>query len=114
VARTAGGDTPLHLAIAELHDSARHVAQVAQAYAAGSCEQFLALEDEALASLVGTAAQGARAAAGSDGELSAAAAARIAAAAQEAAERAAARARREMSSREQSLEDLLAFSGHPE
>jgi hypothetical protein len=110
VARAANLGAPLHLAVAELHDAGRHVAQIAQAYAACSCEQFLALEDEALAALVGTAAR----AADGDGELSTAAAGRIAAAAQQAAQRTAARARREVMSREQSLEELLAFSGHPE
>jgi len=114
VARAANPGAPLHLAVAELHDAGRHVAQIAQAYAAGSCEQFLALEDEALAALVGKAARAARRAAGGDGELSTAAAGRIAAAAQRAAQRAAARVRREVMSRERSLEELLAFSGHPE
>ena len=114
VAREANLGAALHLAVTELHDAGRHVARIAQAYAAASCEQFLALEDEAVAALIGAAARAASGAAGSDGELSPAAAGRIAAAAQQAAQRAAARARREMLSREQSLEDLLAFSGHPE
>jgi preprotein translocase subunit SecA len=112
-ARTAGG-APLHLAVAELHDARRQVAQIAQAYAADSCEQFLAVEDAALASLIGGAARGARAAAGAGGELPAAPAGRIAALAQRAAERSAARTRREMMLRERQLEDSLAFSGHPE
>jgi len=44
VARAAS-EVAVHLIVAELHESARHVAQIARAYAASSAEQFLALED---------------------------------------------------------------------
>ena len=111
------GSAPLYLAVAELHDSARLVGHIVQAYAAGSCEQYLALQDEALAGLAahgGAAALAASTAAAADGELPGAAASRVAAALQSVAERATARARLEMAAREQALEDLLAFSGHPE
>ena len=115
VARLASAAVPLHLIVAEPHDAARHVAQIARAYAAGSSEQFLALEDAAVALGLGPlAVRRAGAAAGTAGEASAALAARAARQAQRAGERAAARARMDAAAREQSLEDLLAFSGRGE
>jgi preprotein translocase subunit SecA len=105
-------EVPLHLIVAELHESARHVAQIARAYAASSCEQFLALEDPLVAAGLGPlAARLARAAAGPAGELPAARAARAARRAQRSLERVAARERADLALREQSLEETLAFSG---
>lgn len=109
VARAPGA--PLHLAVAELHDSARHVAQIAEAYGAHSCAQFLALEDENVAAHLGTASRRLADAADAAGELPVDAARELARAAQRGAERAAARERLELAQREQSLDDLLAFSG---
>ena len=106
--------TRAHLAVAELHESARQVAQIARAYGAATCEQFLALQDEAVTALMGAEAPALGEAAASDGELPPDAARHAAGAAQHRAERAAARARMEMATREQALEDLLAFSGRPE
>jgi preprotein translocase subunit SecA len=114
VARPADAAVPVHLAVAELQDSARHVGQLADACRASSCEQFLALEDETLAVLLGERANAARGAAGGDGELAAAAAEQVLASAQAAAEQTMARVRHEMMRREQTIEDLLAFSGRPE
>lgn len=101
---------PLHLIVADLHESARHVAQIGEAYGARSCTQFLALEDESVAAQLG-AAQRLGEAADAAGELPGEAARELAAGAQRGAERAAARERLEAAQREQSLDDLLAFSG---
>jgi preprotein translocase subunit SecA len=115
VARAARADAPLHLVLAELHEASRHVAQMARAYAAGSLEQFLDLQDAGVAARSGALAlRLARSRARGDGELPAPAAARFAAAAQRAAERVAARQRSELLQREQALEDTLAFSGRQE
>jgi preprotein translocase subunit SecA len=114
VARAAG-EVAVHLIVAELHDSARHVAQIARAYAASSAEQFLALEDAPVAPRVGAlAGRMAGAATGAAGELPAAQAARFARRAQAALERAAARERADLAQREQSMEETLAFSGRAE
>jgi preprotein translocase subunit SecA len=106
-ARVASLAAPLHLALADLHEARRHVAQIARAYAASSCEQFLALGDD------GIPPRPARAGA-LDAALAPGAARRFAAAAQRGIERAAARQRGELLAREQALEDMLAFSGRPE
>jgi preprotein translocase subunit SecA len=112
--RAASPGAPLHLAVADLHEARRHVAQVARAYAASSCEQFVALEDEGVAARAGWLSLR-RARAGMRGiELAPAAAARFAAAAQRGLEDAAGRQRRELRAREQAQEDLLAFSGRAE
>lgn len=113
-AGTPMGGVPVHLAVAELHEAARHVEQIARAWGASSCEQFLALEDEVVAKLTGGPARVARGGADRQGLLPAALARRVAARAQAAAEGAAARARREAMARDRALEDLLAFSGAPE
>lgn len=110
-ARAASAGVPLHLAVADLHDARRHVAQIAGAYAAASREQFLALEDEGVAARAGWLALRRARAGGRAGELAPAAARRFAAAAQRGVERAAARQRREQRAREQAQEELLAFSG---
>ncbi|HZN86293.1 MAG TPA: hypothetical protein VFB53_05845, partial [Burkholderiales bacterium] len=114
IARTASARVPLHLAVAEMHEAHRHVAQIAHAYAASSCEQFVALEDEGVAARAGWLAVRRARAGRRGGELAPAAARRLAAAAQRGMERAAARQRRELRAREQSQEDLLAFSGRAE
>jgi hypothetical protein len=110
MARRERGAASLHLAVADLHDAGRHVAQIALACGATSCEQFLALEDDGVGEILGMdTARLARA-----GELAPAMAARVRQAAQGAVERATARVRRDLLAREQSMEDLLAFSGRPE
>jgi preprotein translocase subunit SecA len=110
MARRERGAAPLHLAVADLHDAGRHVAQIALACGATSCEQVLALEDDVVGEILGMdRARLARA-----GELAPAMAARVRQAAQGAVERATARVRRDLLAREQSMEDLLAFSGRPE
>jgi preprotein translocase subunit SecA len=105
------GDVPVHLIVAELHESTRHVAQIARAYAAASSEQFLALDDAAVAPYLGRLAGRLARVADASGELPAAQATRAAARAQRAAERAARRERTDLAMREHSLEELLAFSG---
>jgi preprotein translocase subunit SecA len=105
------GDVPVHVIVAELHESARHVTQIARAYAAASSEQFLALDDAAVAPYLGRLAGRLARTADASGELPVAQAARAAARAQRAAERAARRERTDLAMREQSLEELLAFSG---
>lgn len=89
ISRLAREGVPLHLVVADLHEAGRQVAQIARAYAASSAEQFLDAEgaapDEQTAERL-----------------------------QRAAERAAARERSELAAREQSMEELLAFSGRPE
>ena len=111
----AAGEVAVHLIVAELHESRRHVAQIARAYAAASVEQFLALEDPLVAPRVGAlAGRRALSAAGSAGELPAAQAAHFARRAQRALERAAARERHDLAQREHSLEETLAFSGRAE
>jgi preprotein translocase subunit SecA len=109
ILRAAGA--PLHLAVADLHESARHVAQIAEAFGASSCTQFLALEDEGFAASLGAPAQRLADAADASGELPAETARELGRGAQRGAERAAARERLELAQREQSLDDLLAFSG---
>jgi preprotein translocase subunit SecA len=105
----------VHLLVAELHEAGRHVEQIRQAYGAMSCEQFLAMEDAAVAAAVGVLARArARYAAGAMGELPAAPAQRLAARAQRGAERAHSELRRVAAQRERQLEDLLAFSGQLE
>lgn len=114
ITRAASAQVPLHLAVADLHEARRHVAQIARAYAASSCEQFLALEDEGVAARAGwLAARRARAGC-RGGELASSSALRLAAAAQRGMELAAARQRRELRAREQSQEEMLSFSGRAE
>jgi preprotein translocase subunit SecA len=109
VTRPAGA--PLHLAVAELHESARHVAHIASAFGAQSCTQYLALEDEGVAARLGAGSRRLADAADRHGELPPEAARELFTSAQRSAERAAARERLELAQREQSLDDLLAFSG---
>jgi hypothetical protein len=114
VARAAG-EVAVHLIVAELHESARHAAQIARAYAATSAEQFVALEDPLVAPRVGALARRrALAAAGVAGELPAAQAAGFARRLQYLLERAAARERSDLAQREQAMEETLAFSGRAE
>lgn len=104
------GDT--HLLLGELHEAARHVAQVRQAYGARRCGQFLALEDPGVSAAAGALAVAvARLAASTKGELPGAFAQWFFARAQRGAERAQAMQRRAAAQRERHLEDLLAFSG---
>lgn len=110
--RAAGESGLLHLVVGELHDAERHVAQIRKAYGAGTCEQFLAIEDRLVAAAVGwiaAAAGGLVAAPG--GELPSRLAHWVAKRAQRGAERAQARLRRAAALRESQLDDLLAFSG---
>jgi hypothetical protein len=110
--RDAAAGAPSHLAVAELHDAARHLAQIREAYGASSCTVFLALEDEAVAAAIGPlAAALGRRSAWQGGELPARLAQWIAARAQRSVEQARRAQRRAAALREQQLEDLLAFSG---
>jgi preprotein translocase subunit SecA len=107
------GDT--HLLVGELHEAARHVAQLRRAFAARRCGQFLALEDPGVAAAAGAVACAmARLRASAQGELPGALAQWLAARAQRGMERAQATLRLAAAQRERSLEDLLAFSGQPE
>jgi preprotein translocase subunit SecA len=106
------GAPPLRLAVAELHDSARHVAALAAASGAWQVEVLLALEDEAVrAALQGWLAELAASSARARGAVAPWLAAFVARAAQRGAERAQALLRQELAAREQYLRDLLAFSG---
>ena len=95
-ARPAGGS--LHLIVAETHDAERHLQRLLETYAATSGEIWLSLEDDAvagsaLADLLRTRPR------------------RLAALAQSRAAAGARLAREEAHAREQTLADLLAFSG---
>jgi preprotein translocase subunit SecA len=114
VARSANGEVPLHLVVAEALESARHVVQAARSYAAASCEQFFALEDEGFDAALGPLGRRLARFGQRDGVLAAAAAARAFLHAQQAFEQAARRGRRELQAREQTMDELLAFSGRPE
>jgi preprotein translocase subunit SecA len=101
-----------HLLVGELHDAARHVAQLRQAYGAARCGQFLALEDQGVATAAGAlAVAAARLAPAARGELPSALAQWFAARAQRGMERTQSLLRRAAAQRERQLEDLLAFSG---
>jgi len=95
---------PVSLLLAELHDAARHGQALARAFHAAELEQF-------------ASPRASEAEAGPDGptaELAPDAAARHSALAQRDLERAAAQARAALLAREQTMEELLAFSGRPE
>jgi len=110
--RAAPTAPPRSLAVAELHDAGRHITRIYEAYGASVGETLLALEDEAVAAALGTAAaRAARLFAGAGGELSARASAWVAGLAQRNAERTEAMALLDILSRDQYLNDLLAFSG---
>jgi preprotein translocase subunit SecA len=101
-----------HLLVAELHDAARHLAQVRQAYGAERCGQFIALEDQGVAAAAGPlAVAAARLAPSARSELPGALAQWFAARAQRGMERSQSFLRRAAAQRERQLEDLLAFSG---
>ena len=103
---------PLQLVVAELHDAERHVASLAAAAGAWSVESVLALEDEAVrAALPAWLSVLAASAAGERGLVPPPLARLVARSAQRGAERAQALLRQELASREQHLQDLLAFSG---
>jgi len=103
---------PLQLVVAEVHDAERHVASLATAAGAWSIESVLALEDEAVrAALPGWLSVLAASAAGERGLVPPPLARLVARSAQRGAERAQALLRQELASREQHLQDLLAFSG---
>ena len=98
--------------VAELHDAERHVASLAAAAGAWSVESVLALEDEAVrAALPAWLSVLAASAAGERGLVPPPLARLVARSAQRGAERAQALLRQELASREQHLQDLLAFSG---
>jgi preprotein translocase subunit SecA len=103
---------PACLLVAELHDARRHVGLLQRASRAGRAQQLLSLEDERTAAslepwLVGAA----KAMAGARAELPPRLAGLVARRAQRGAESLQAAMRMELASREQSLNDLLAFSG---
>lgn len=101
---------PVRVVVAELHDAARHVAQIAEACGATGLDTLLALEDDAV-----RAALGPFRTKGLEWMGEAALAPRwagpIASAAQRGVERAQALLRREIVARERQLDELLAFSG---
>jgi preprotein translocase subunit SecA len=102
---------PVHLVVAELHDSRRHLAQMRDAYGAASCEMLLALEDKGVDKAMGSLAKTALRLEKFENELPPAVARRAAAAAQAGAERAQSSLRRELVARERQFDELLAFSG---
>lgn len=108
-AAPAQGRAP-RLLVAELHDSARHLPQIARAYGAAETEVLLALEDTAVKAALGPGLCAALAKAG--GEALPPALARWAARrAQLGAEAAQSRIRRDLVARERQFDELLAFSG---
>lgn len=115
VLRAQAGNSPISLIVAELHDDERHIAHIARAYGAISCEVLLSLEDDAVKTYLGPRAV---AAAGRSmdarGETPPEVALRCAQRALRNAARALAAARRDALAAERSLDDLLAFSGERE
>ncbi len=115
VVRAHAGATSVSLLVGELHDGERHVAHIARAYGATACEVLLSLEDEDLKKFLGPRAVAAAGRAmGPSGEAPPEVALRYARRALRNAARAAAAARRDALAAEQSLDDLLAFSGQRE
>jgi preprotein translocase subunit SecA len=103
---------PARVIVGELHDARRHIALVMRAARAASARQFLALDDERTASILGPWVLGiAQAGAGRKEELPSPLAALVARLAQRGAERLQAAMRQELLTREQQQKDLLAFSG---
>jgi preprotein translocase subunit SecA len=100
----------VRLVVAELHDSARHVAQIAAACAASSVELLLALEDDAVRTALGSFRMKLLGL-NREAELPTGLARRMARAAQRRAERAQAQLRRDIVARERQMDELLAFSG---
>jgi preprotein translocase subunit SecA len=115
VAREALNSVPLHLVVAELHDSERHIAHVARSYGAHSCEILVALEDDAVKNRLSPRAlrAGARAAM-SSGEVPSHHAVQWVRRALRNAERASAVMRHDALAVDRNLDDLLAFSGQRE
>jgi preprotein translocase subunit SecA len=115
VSRAPINAIPPHLIVAELHDAERHIAHIARAYGADSCEILVSLEDDALKTHLGPRVLAAAArAAGPRGEAPPDRARRWVSRALRSAERAVALARRDAVSVERNLDDLLAFSGQRE
>ena len=112
---TRSGGTPPQLIVAELHDGARQMGNLARAYGAASYEIFCSLEDEALRAHLGERilAGAARALQGR-AELGVQEAGRLVRRVLLSAERAFASARVEAHAQERNLDDLLAFSGQRE
>lgn len=109
------GEGPLHLVIGEQPDAARQIERVYRATGAQSCELFLSLEDEAVSGRLSAAlVAAARLSAGNAEELPGGVARWIGAAARRAAERTSRAMRAEVTARERTLDDLLAFSGQRE
>jgi preprotein translocase subunit SecA len=103
---------PAEVVVAELLEARRHLAWLCQAWRAERCILMLSLEEEAVAARIGPGLRAlGRTFGGRGGELPAAVACWIVSQALRAAERAGRNARLETHAREQSLEDLLAFSG---
>jgi len=115
VSREVPAGARLHLILAELHDSRRHTALVQRAFAAGSCEWLLSLDEEGITPRIATLATGIARFRNSDAsELPLEAARWIARLAQRDAEHARVLMRREVVLRDQHMRDLLAFSGRRE
>ena len=101
--------------VAELYDAQRQVARLARTLAAETCEMLMALEDEAVARQVAPALLVAAQLGGAaGGEFSPGRSRWLARLAQQGIESASATMRQEVMSRDQYLDDLLAFSGKRE
>ena len=105
-------DVPLHLLVAELHDSRRHVEMLCRIYAASRCETFLALDNEIVKTLMPVVvATWARRRADAEGEVRPPWSVWLTRRIQAAMEREQRLLREELQSRDVHLGDLLAFSG---
>lgn len=108
----APGVNPRTILIAELPDAARHVERLQRETGAQACVVFLSLDEEAVAAHLGEALSSmVQLALRNRAELAPSHAAWFARRAQRAAERAGRGLRLEQKAREQTLDDLLAFSG---
>lgn len=115
VERAGPGRARVRLFVAELHDAHRHIARLAQTFAAEACEMLIALEEEVVARQIPPALIVAAEWSGAaGGELSPRWSHWLARFAQRGIERAGATMRQEVMSRDQYLDDLLAFSGKRE
>jgi hypothetical protein len=105
-------DVPLHLLVAELHDTRRHVEALCRVYAAGRCEMLLSLDDETVKTLAPVALKAwARRSAAPEGEAPSRPSRWLTRYVQAATEREQRLLREELLSRDIFLNDLLAFSG---
>ncbi|HZF26151.1 MAG TPA: hypothetical protein VEZ88_07800, partial [Steroidobacteraceae bacterium] len=111
----ATGRAPLDVVVAELHHAQRQIERICRAFAADTCEIMLALEDEGVATQLGSLVTTlARRGVGEAGECPAGHSRWLAVYAQRGIERACVLMRQDVIARDRQLDDLLAFSGRRE